>query len=282
MDTIIYAGIVTYNPNIDRLRLNIESIKPQVHGVIVVDNNSANKEDIISLCNAETVQLVLNDENKGIAFALNTLMQIAMEKGAAWCVTLDQDSQCPSNLISTACEIIDCDNIGQIVPCIREHNTKEVPALDTEFNGEAFQEVKKSITSAAITNVDAWSRLGGFDNELFIDYVDYDYALRLRLAGYRIIRMNEVYLDHELGDSEYRHFLFLKVRVANHSAFRRFYICRNIVIYIRRYHKHINVIAEILRLVKTIMLAVLYEKDKRNKLIAAMRGIKEGICFKIK
>ena len=45
MDTKIFAGIVTFNPEIRRLEDNILAIKGQVESIIVVDNNSDNLKD---------------------------------------------------------------------------------------------------------------------------------------------------------------------------------------------------------------------------------------------
>ena len=123
--------------------------------------------------------------------------------------------------------------------------------------------------------------LRGFDNKMFIDYVDYDYALRCVINNYKIIRMNDVILDHRIGRSVYRKFLWTKIRVANHPAYRKYYIARNIVIYIRRYAKNINVMAELLRLFKVFLLTVLYEDNKKEKLKAYFKGIKAGIGYKI-
>ena len=42
----LFAGIVTFNPDIELLRKNIEAICAQVDLVIIVDNGSRNLEDI--------------------------------------------------------------------------------------------------------------------------------------------------------------------------------------------------------------------------------------------
>lgn len=280
MSVKVYAGIVTYNPDICKLKENIKAIKEQVEKIIIVDNNSNNIDDIIQM--ADDCILICNNVNKGIAHALNQIMQYSYENRVQWCVTLDQDSVCPKNLIDTAKKIMLDGSVGQIVPQIKDVGTGEVPTLDSKANNQEYQIVKKCITSASVTNVKIWKIIGGFDNDLFIDYVDFDYSIRLRNAGYKIIRMNNVYLEHELGESVYRYLFFKKVRVANHSAFRKYYICRNIVIYIRRYYRNVNVLFEILRIFKTILFSILYEKEKRKKVFSCIKGVKDGILFKIK
>ena len=282
------AIIVTYNPDVERLTDNIKAIACQTDGVLIVDNGSKNTEFLDRFSFVYNTVVIKNNSNKGIAYALNTGMKYAYENGFEWAITLDEDSVCPDGIISNARELLEkgymeydssCkgNNIAMIVPLIKETASGELCELGTKVNGTAYQEVNKCITSAAITNVVVWKKLHGFDNKLFIDYVDYDYALRCILGGYRIIRMNEVILDHRIGKSEYKKFLWTKIRVANHSPQRKYYIARNIVIYIRRYAKNINVFAEFLRLLKVLILIVLYEDDKRDKLGACFKGIRDGI-----
>lgn len=39
----ICAGIVTYNPDIQLLKQNIQSIQPQVQSIFIYDNGSSNR-----------------------------------------------------------------------------------------------------------------------------------------------------------------------------------------------------------------------------------------------
>lgn len=276
----ICAGIVTYNPDINLLVNNIQAIYQQVSDVIIVDNGSVNIEEIKDICCKLQIKLIENGKNIGIAAALNKIMKNAADNGKKWCVTLDQDSVCPPNLILEATDLLDKDNIAEICPSIFEVNTGEKPSLDAKPNGSRYQVVPKCITSSTITNVEVWKSIGGFDDQLFIDYVDYDYSLKARTHGYQIIRMNNIYFNQQLGESKYHKLLFLKVRVANHSAFRKYYICRNIIIFIKRYSKSINTAKEILRILKTLGLTILYEDNKKDKIHACFRGIHDGLTWK--
>lgn len=48
--------------------------------------------------------------------------------------------------------------------------------------------------------MEAYKKIKGFNNELFIDTVDTDFCYRLLLNGYRIIQLKNIYLDHQLGN----------------------------------------------------------------------------------
>ena len=271
------AGIVTFNPDISRLKRNIEAIIYQVKAVVIVDNNSTNIRDIEYLSYKNLV-IIRNDNNKGIAFALNQIFKWAKKRGYAWVITLDQDSVCPSEYISTAQRYMH-PKIGQIVPILFESNSQKYQYLGDKPNGKNVQYVRKSITSASITSLEVWKEIGGFDNDLFIDYVDYDYALRLRLAGYKILRLNDMLLDHQIGNSVNHKIGVISVRVANHSAFRKYYICRNIIIFIKKYKLKSNPIAELLRLLKVIFFTIIFENGKKIKMKSIFYGIKDGLNF---
>ena len=278
----IAAGIVTYCPNIERLKKNILAINNQVDMIIIADNGSANlnliEELVMDMELGNTVNIISNKKNMGIAHALNQIMHYAYKDGADYVVTLDEDSVCPKGYVECAKQYMDSD-VAMIVPLLKETESGEMCLLGTKVSGEC-QELNKCITSAAITNVKIWKKVRGFDGSMFIDYVDYDYATKCRINGYKILRLNNMILDHHIGKSEMKNIFGFKVRVANHSAFRKFYIGRNIVIYIRRYKHNINVFAEILRLFKVFALIVLFEKDKRRKLSAFFKGIVAGIKYK--
>lgn len=58
---IINGGIVTYNPDIEKLKKNISRIAGQVCKLVIADNGSKNIEDIKRLAAAfENVSVILN------------------------------------------------------------------------------------------------------------------------------------------------------------------------------------------------------------------------------
>lgn len=97
---IINGGIVTYNPDIEKLKKNISRIAGQVCKLVIADNGSKNIEDIKRLAAAfENVSVILNYENFGIARALNQIMKWSSNNGGDWTITLDQDSECSDCII---------------------------------------------------------------------------------------------------------------------------------------------------------------------------------------
>lgn len=272
----IVAGIVTYNPDIDRLLKNIYSIIDQVEEIIIFDNASKNKNDIVERIVDRRITFIFSDDNKGIAYGLNEIVKMAVKTGSEWVVTLDQDSICPKDYIKDS-QVMLVENTGQLVPLLYEDAAKEFLLLGNAVTDEHFQIVDKAITSASIVNIEAWKKVNGYDEYLFIDYVDYDFSMKLKKIGYNIQRNNQMVLKHRIGNSTYVKIWGKKIRIANHSSVRKYYIGRNIVIFMNRYHKDINTLFEMARLLKVLLLIIFFETDKLIKIHYYFKGIKDGI-----
>lgn len=107
LDRVLLAGIVLYNPNIQRLAENLTAICSQTRQVYLFNNGSSNIGEIKDLIrNYQNVILFNNNDNAGIAFALNRLINKAKNDGYKWVVTLDQDSVAPPNLVAEYSKIL--------------------------------------------------------------------------------------------------------------------------------------------------------------------------------
>lgn len=268
METYIVAGIVTYNPDLDRLRENIESIISQVEKVIVFDNGSKNQTKIKELYQ-EKVILITSPVNIGIAAALNRLMQRSRELGATWMVSLDQDSVCSQNF----CEQMRAylykeDNFGIVAPVIVDRNVGIVG-----HNPEKeYRSVRTCITSGAFTRIDVWNKIGGYDESMFIDSVDFEFCYRVRQAGYKVVQVRDVRLLHEIGKSEKKKFIFWTIDVKNHSAFRKYYIARNNVYYPLKHHLWLHFFRGNLRNISQVLIILLFEDNKIEKIKSVFTG----------
>lgn len=275
----ISAGIVLYNPEIDRLKENINAIINQCTHIYLVDNGSDNINNISDLLeeyNDLKITVIYNKKNIGIASALNQLTEAAKKDNFNWILTLDQDSISPLNIIDSFKKYINKNNVGLLCPVICDRNKDKIIKAE-----EGYIEIKECITSGSLLNINAWDEIGGFDDSMFIDGVDFDICYRLRQAGYRILCVQSVILLHELGHIEYHRFLFWKVIVKNHSAFRKYYIARNII-YIARKRKSLFLILKgILQEIKLIGIVSLYECDKFNKINRIFAGICDGVRCKV-
>jgi len=67
--------------------------------------------------------------------------------------------------------------------------------------------------------------------------------------------------------------LFWNVIVRNHSAFRKYYIARNILYFDNKYRKPGSRFIAYLRVLKLGLVTLLYERDKINKITAISKGV---------
>lgn len=286
MDNIA-ALIVTFNPDIKRLEHNLKLIKAQIEKIIVVDNGSSNIDSLSSICKYDDIQLIQNGKNLGIASAQNKGFELLEKAGMKWVLTLDQDSLIPLNTVKKFQESQKMKQIdtGIIALSYFDRNwSDEQKKVFKNSDGKNVEEKDFVISSGNLVNVFAWNMVNGFDEELFIDMVDYDFDARLRLNGYKIWQLNDVYLNHEIGKVIHKPFLETllllpdKGRLADHSAFRQYYIYRNYIIFCKRYPMFIKKKFLILRTFISTRRIIVYKKPW-DKMKNAWKGILDGARY---
>lgn len=270
----IYTGIVTFNPDINLLKQNIDSIINQVREVVIFDNNSSNINEIKELVKKfVNIKMFISERNEGIAYALNRLMQYGKENKYQWMLSLDQDSICPNDYIKNMGSILDSlDNIGILAPTIVDRNTG---IIGYKFK-EKYKDVKNAITSGSITNISAWKDVNGYDNKMFIDCVDFDFSYRLRKKGYRVVQTSLVELNHSVGEGKKCKFLFFTVNNYEHTAFRCFYMAQNRIYYPKKNKDFLLLIKGNFKNINHLFRIILFEHDKKNKIKALFKGWKNG------
>lgn len=244
---IVYAVIVTFNPEIDTLNKCVQSVVPQVEKLLIIDNASFNQNDINKLKNnmlfhKEKVEVICNEGNLGVAAALNIALEHSINNGVEWLLTLDQDSIIPNGMISkykSICKPM----LGQLCCNLRNPNSPEltidkmspltIPIDNNEKTANYF--VYACITSGTLLNVIAAKKCGGFRDELFIDYVDYDISLNLLENGYPTLFVPDMCMEHSFGTAEEKSFLGYHFTDYNFSPVREYYKAKNCIYMIKRY-----------------------------------------------
>ena len=274
------AGIVTYNPDIERLQSNVEAVKRNnIETIIIVDNGSKNIAELEKSINAYgRMRLIKNVENKGIAHALNQIFETACTIGVKWVLTLDQDSVINDDMMQVYGRYFET---GKNIASITSIRHDRAYSKMQDHDNTPTEYVNRCITSGNLVQVDAWSAVHGFDNRLFIDMVDYDFCYRLREKGYKILRINQPCILHELGKPTVVKFMGKERFVYNHNAFRKYYIFRNYIYTLRNYGQFAKQYDSYSFLVRLFIKTLLYEKeDKWIKLREMISGVHDG--FKLK
>ena len=274
----VCAGIVTYNPDLEQFSQCLNSIIKQVNKIYLFDNGSNNVDFICNLLrNIEDITVFCNKENVGIARALNELCKMAYKDGYTWIVTMDQDSICADNMLSILRKYTRKKNLGIIAPRIEFRDNGKL-IHETRNKAKEVEEIRACITSGSLTRIDAWKKLGGFDEWMFIDHVDNEFCTHLYVEGYSIIRVNSAVLYQRAGEMKY---LSLprgkKILLPYYSEIRNYYICRDTMYYLRKYKKYINYRYEIMTFIYSQVIKVLFEKNRWGSIKSTVKGIKDGV-----
>jgi rhamnosyltransferase len=136
------------------------------------------------------------------------------------------------------------------------------------------------MTSGSLVKTSAFASVGMYDEGMFIDYVDFDFCLRLWQHGCKVIRSCHSCLLHHLGSLEAYSFLGFPITITSHNAVRRYYIMRNRVIMYKRYASAFPfwVIKDFAWLCLDITKIIVFEHDKRAKLGHAFKGLRHGMA----
>lgn len=271
----IIAGIVLFNPEIKRLRENLDAIHGQVDKVLLVDNASENVEEVeMFLKEYANAYLIKNEKNEGIAYALNQILRFAQKEKAEWFITLDQDSVCKQDLVTVYRKYTKIENVAMMTCQIRDRNFTERKRTGEQ---KEYNFVTYCITSGSFVNTRLCKECGGWDERLFIDNVDGDICINFKIHGYRVLCINYEGLLHEVGQGRNVHFLWVKGCVYNHPPFRHYFIARNHIYVARKYPGEYRLIDEIKRELRSISQILLFEKEKKAKMAARMKGVKDGL-----
>ncbi len=247
---------------------NINTYINDIDILYIIDNSSNNNSSKID--KNKKIQYIFNNENIGVSRALNLAARRAIQEGYSWLLTMDQDTVFKLNTISEMKKAIKengTNKIGIITPW---HNTKlkiNKPQEDIDYPLEVM-------TSGNLVNLEIYDKIGGYKDWMFIDGIDIEYGLNLAKHGYKIMRLNNVCIEHNLGDIKYKQFLWKKdILCTNHNYLRRYYMTRNYM-YIKDMYINFNkeYVNKITKQKRNILVILLFEKDKYRKIRNIIRG----------
>jgi len=276
----IVATVVLYNPD-DIVYDNIATYVSFVDKLIVIDNSTKHNTQLINKIETSFNNMIYinNNDNLGIATALNIACDKAFMLGYDWILTMDQDSKFVNFEEYKYClsEIIKKEKDIAIVTLKHTH---DVGSIKIESNLCGYEEKDIVITSGNFVNLYLFDKIGRFDDSLFIDMVDYDFSHKVIVNGYKIVQMSQHYLIHQLGEVFMRkNFLTGKVKEKiEHNPQRVYYMTRNRLYLSKKYSalspreysllKTVNIL-----FIHDVIKILLYEDNKIDKLYAKCLGL---------
>ena len=276
------AGMVTlYKPSEDNIS-NINNYIDSVEKLYVFDNTD-NIDNSNMLPKNKKIVYITEKENKGIAYSMNVCAKKAIEDGYNYLLTMDQDSKMNSDIINKMLEFLKTTKvkkIGLISPY------QDIDS-DEERSKNEYDDVIEMMTSGNIISLDAYKEIDGFKSWLFIDCVDTDYCMNLHRHGYKVLRLNNIVMKHDLGHLEVHHLFGKDYPCYNHNPMRRYYIARNNLYINDMYHDlYPEYCDHLIRVQKGQVKRILaFEKNKYKKLKMMYKGYKDhkkGIKGKLK
>lgn len=267
----IAAVVVLYNPD-PTLLANIESYSNQIDKLYVVDNSDKIENSLIDnlKCFSKT-EYIPNKTNIGIAAALNIGANKAIEEGFDFLLTMDQDSEASGLMVAKLLECFSQELKIAVVAPIVQHKIGKRFVQKTD---KPCEQIYSAWTSGNLIDLNVVKAIGGFNEELFIDYVDHEFCLRINKMGFKIYKCNKTHLKHSLGRIEEINLIFRKVYPTNHSAIRLYYRTRN-RFYVKKIYK--NVLPEFfkeddIQFWKGFLKAILFEENKIKKIKFCLMG----------
>lgn len=241
----VCAVIVTFHPDLAVLDALLESVLPQVAMAVLVDNGSPGADNLRLA--RQRLDLLLLDENQGLAAAQNRGINRAYDLGCSHVLLLDQDSIPAADMLARllAAEercLAKGIKVGVVGPRFIDPDT----GAETWFHGRGllrYRYLKGSeadpvvradllIASGMLIRVAVLTEVGGMDATLFIDLVDTEWCLRVAAAGYGVFGVSDALMYHRIGNRT--------VKVADgagrrgtfpvHPPLRYYYMVRNSVL----------------------------------------------------
>jgi GT2 family glycosyltransferase len=168
-------------------------------------------------------------------------------------------------------------NVNRYLPAhiVRRFGLSPLPISDQQ---QGLLPCSSIITSGSVMSAETFRFLGHFSEDYFIDHVDTEYSFRALCSGVPIYINTSLVLRHEVGKRIDHRVLFLKLIQWNTGPLRQYYSARNCIHISRRYGWQypllilINIIT-----MQQILSVVLYEVDKRRKMVAMLAGILDGL-----
>jgi len=262
----VLAVVVSYDGGA-AIRETVDALRNQVGGVLIVDNGSGDETvtTLEGLAERGGVSVVLLGENRGVGHALNVGVEEARRQGKSWLLTMDQDSVVSGSMLCAFCAAVDREPDAR---CLAP-TTSESESADSSPTRRGY-----AITSGNLVRLDVFDEVGLYDEGMFVDCVDFDFSLRLRAAGHRIVHVPEARMMHRVGHALAAPRLVRRFYTL-HPPVRRYYMFRNYLYLAERHLRRFPLFIAKLGALQLVLLALMAVYDPRP--MASYRAVWQGV-----
>jgi rhamnosyltransferase len=270
------AVVVSFHPD-EKFGERLANLKEQFAAVYWVDNTPGATDGSKYLGDLD-VNYLSQGVNTGLGTALNMGCTAALRDGFEWVVTFDQDSDFVADFLSQQIAALhESDSSTFILGC----NYSVGDSVDTPRfrEGDHVVGCKTVITSGSLMCLPVWDDLGRFRDDYFIDGIDHEICLRGRSKGLVVSRHGRVLMKHRIGERSAN----FRVLPYLHTPVRKYYGMRNGTQNILRYasSEPLWAIRKSATLAWEVVIALLFEPDRRKKMRAMFRGLRDGLTSRM-
>lgn len=263
------ASVILYNFDLNIIN-NIIFMSKIFDKIFVFDNSDSihDTNQVNWFENTPSIEYLKANNNKGLAYGLNVNCKRALREKYNWIMLLDQDGVVSAEMIEEMKKFIieknEKNNLGAVGPIIEDRQRRK-----PKQKGQKNQDVL--ITSGMVINLEAFIKVGMFNKKLFLDYVDYDYCLRLKNKGYKVLQNLNAILQHNIYDKT---IIIDEYKVDKLSSIRYYYASRNFLYMMKEYKREENFICKEKEVMKWLFShMVMYDTQRGSKLLAILLGM---------
>lgn len=280
----ICAVVVTYFPG-EGLSDRLSRTTEQVGHVIIVDNATDGEalQRVQAAAAQPGINLIQNSTNLGIGGALNRGVSWARNQGYKWALLLDDDTVPGPNLVATLIRAFEEFPHKSTLAVIGSNRVLN-PATKTRSNQNGWWSTGDAvITSGSLIELDAAQKIGPFREEFFMDFVDFEFCLRARKMGFKIVEIMVPTMQHFIGNSKVVRRLGLRIYTYNHQPWHSYYKIRNFMFVFRDYvlEDPWCMFQMSWAMTKTTFAALLIEEARISKLKYTLLGFYDGLFGRV-
>jgi rhamnosyltransferase len=278
-DRNVIAVIVAYHPDPALLDRVIESTATMVSRIVVVNNDQGDWSAGLKT----PVFVHTPQRNIGLAAAYNFGADFARQEGATHLLLLDQDSvPAPGMVPALLTQYLGSEPVGGVGPLWKDPRTGEVGGFAVKFGqkkipgpGEILK-VEFLISSGSLIALAAISELGPFDDRLFIEHVDTDWALRAKAKGLALYGVAAAMLEHTIGEAVLVSPGTVR-RAFVYPPERTYYLVRNSIrLWLRPYATWRCRLFDIWRLCRLLLLYLVFAPDRGGRIQSILQGVRDA------
>ncbi len=235
--------VVIYEINLDdsltlQSLIRIQTLTPDFPNILVYDNSFENKYNEKY---SENITYYRHDStNTGVGGAYNYAAKLANSINKAWLILFDQDTKINDDYLKELQSSFNTfPNEKLFCPNVCANNKIISPSFYFAYRAFSFNEPKSGIlkslnftliNSGLVIKLSELEKVGGYDNELALDYSDHYFFWKYKKRNRNFVAINCVNLHNLSSNSDY----------AFEAVYRRFKMyCNSTFIYSQKVHSRL-------------------------------------------